>query len=338
MKKSAIRILISSILFFILAAPSYSKGVYILCYHAFLERKDPYSFSMDQFRDQLQRLKSNGFTFVTFEDVTGDRINGNKNILITIDDGNHSVYEAYYSIMKPMGIKPVLGIYPAIINRMKYAMTWEQVKKLSDDGCYIASHGYHHMFLSTKYYTAEPVSFKKEIYLSKKILEEKLNRKIETMLYPFGVNSDIAISEMKNAGYKYGFTIEPRVESLPITNDFQIHRYLMTKPGQKGVIALIMKNAGKNQETANTSAGTTEVADNNNSGAKLSIFNYPERIKKIMTSEVIHTPAVAETDKKQKVKFKPFVHSSGNSSQSKNKSKKISSKTEKKNQRKKKTV
>ena len=349
MKKSTIRILISTLLFFTLAAPSYSKGVYILCYHAFLERKDPYSFTNDQFRDQLRRLKSSGFTFVTYEDIVNDKITGNKNILISIDDGNKSVYQAYYSIMKPMGIKPLLGIYPAIINRMKYAMTWEEVKRLADDGCYIASHGYHHMFLSTKYYNEDPISFKKEIYLSKKILEEKLNRKIDTMLYPFGVNSDIAINEMKNAGYKYGMTIEPKMASLPFNNNFQINRYLMTKPGQKGVIAYITKNAGTVQaektpvtvNTAQYSEQKTEpntVQENTGGGSLTSIISYPERIKKFLTEDIIFTPVKVAVEKPKKVKFKPFVHSSKTSAESKNKSKKISTKTEKKNQRKKKAA
>jgi len=338
-KKSTIRILISALLFFTLAAPSYSKGVYILCYHAFLEKKDPYSFTNDQFRDQLNRLKSSGFTFVTFEDVKNDKITGNKNILISIDDGNKSVYQAYYSIMKPMGIKPLLGIYPAIISRMKYAMNWDEVKNLADDGCYIASHGYHHMFLSTKYYNEDPISFKKEIYLSKKILEEKLNRKIDTMLYPFGVNSDIAISEMKNAGYKYGLTIEPKMTSLPVSDTFQIHRYLMTKPGQKGVIAYITKNAGTAHAENNlnpVNAGQNIDQKNSRGGNMISILSYPERIQKIMTDDRILIPVKSETVKPKKVKFKPFVHTSKNHAVSKNK--KITAGTEKKNHRKKKTV
>ena len=343
MKKNIFRISISTLLFFTLAVPSYSKGVYILCYHAFLERKDPYSFTNDQFRDQLQRLKNSGFTFVSFEDVKNDRITGNKNILISIDDGNHTVYQAYYSIMKPMGIKPLLGIYPAIISRMKYAMTWEQVKELADDGCYIASHGYHHMFLSTKYYNEDQISFKKEIYLSKKILEEKLNRKIDTMIYPFGVNSDIAISELKNAGYTYGMTIEPKGTSLPITDNFQIHRYLMTKPGQKGVIAFITKNAGtvqaENSQSAVQAVQNTTPDNgqkNLNESSKLSFINYPERIKKLITDNILLMPAVKETNKKQNTKFKPFVHSSKTAAGLKNK--KIAAKNEKKNHRKKKAA
>jgi peptidoglycan/xylan/chitin deacetylase (PgdA/CDA1 family) len=340
-KKITFKILISTLLFFIFAAPSYSKGVYILCYHAFLEKKDPYSFSNDQFRDQLNRLKNDGFKFVSFEDVINNRIAGNKNILVSIDDGNKSVYQAYYSIMKPMGIKPLLGIYPAIISRMHYAMTWEEVKKLADEGCYIASHGYHHMFLSEKYYKEDPASFKKEIYLSKKILEEKLNRKIETMVYPFGVNSATAISELKNAGYKYGMTIEPKMASLPINDNFQINRYLMTKPGQKGVIAFISKNA-KNQQADNSqdAVNTVNYADEKNSRGrdKLSIISYPERIKKIMADDIILTPVSLETDKKKNVKFKPFVHTSRKQAGSKKNGKKITAKNEKKNHRKKKPV
>lgn len=336
MNKSVIRILISALLFFTLAAPSYSKGVYILCYHAFLEKKDPYSFSTDQFREQLNKLKSSGFTFVTFEDVVNDRLTGNKNILISIDDGNKSVYQAYFSIMKPMGIKPLLGIYPAIIGRVEYAMNWEQVKKLSDDGCYIASHGYHHMFLSTKYYGEDKASFLKEIYLSKKILEEKLNRKIEAMVYPFGVNSEIAISELQKAGYKYGMTIEPKMTSFPFKDNFQINRYLMTKPGQKGVIAYITKNAGTAQSEvvqASVSISQNSNQKNERTGNMLSIISYPERIKKIMADDLI-IPVKVETDKPKKVKFKPFVHSSKTPVNSRNK--KITAKNEKKNQRKKK--
>lgn len=338
MNKSVIRIFVSALLFFTLAAPSYSKGVYILCYHAFLEKKDPYSFSTDQLREQLNKLKRSGFNFVTFEDVVNDRITGNKNILISIDDGNKSVYQTYYSIMKPMGIKPLLGIYPAIIGRVEYAMNWEQVKKLSDEGCYIASHGYHHMFLSTKYYGEDKASFLKEIYLSKKILEEKLNRKIETMVYPFGVNSEIAISELQKAGYKYGMTIEPRMTSFPFKNNFQINRYLMTKPGQKGVIAYITKNAEIAQnEVIPASVNTVQNSEQKNerTGNMQSVIGYPERIKKIMADDII-IPVKTESEKPKKIKFKPFVHTSKTPAESKNKSKKITAKSEKKNQRKKK--
>lgn len=304
------------------ATPSYSanSGVYVLCYHAFLERKDPYSFSNEQFRDQLQRLKKNGFTFVSFEDVINQRISGTKNILITIDDGNKSVYQAYYSIMKPMGIKPVLGIYPAIIGRVHYAMNWDEVKRLADDGCYIASHGYHHMYLSTKYHNKEPENFKKEIYYSKKVLEEKLGRKIEMMLYPFGVYSDVAIAELKNAGYKYGMSLNQKMSNIPFSDNFDIPRYMLTKPNQKGLIAYFAKNAEAMSSVSGTEtqAVETAAADQNKSGYRVTIKNYPQEIHRMVMNEIIFMPdrkiaANKNNTKKNHVKknlpkFKPYVH------------------------------
>ncbi len=326
------------------AIPSFAErnGVYVLCYHAFLEKKDPYSFSNEQFRDQLQRLKKAGFTFVTFEDMINQRISGTKNILITIDDGNKSVYQAYYTIMKPMGIKPVLGIYPAIIGRMHYAMNWDEVKKLADDGCYIASHGYHHMYLSTKYYEKEPQSFKKEIYLSKKVLEEKLGRKIELMVYPFGVSSDIAISELKNAGYKYGMSLIQKISDIPVSENFLIPRYMLTKPNQKGLIAYFAQNAEKMSTASNTSVRTTEVAavDGGKKNYKVTINNYPQHIHKMVMNDVIFMPdkKIADNknnEKKKKItkqpKFKPFVHKNANNEKIQKNSKKQSSLTPQKN-------
>jgi peptidoglycan/xylan/chitin deacetylase (PgdA/CDA1 family) len=333
MKKYGFILTVMMIVFFTLTVPSYSKNVFILCYHAFLEKKDPYSFTEDQFREQLRKLKNSGYTFVSYEDVINDRINGDKNVLISIDDGNKSVYHAYYSIMKPMGIKPLLGIYPAIISRMHYAMTWEQVKDLSKNGCHIASHGYHHMFLNEKYYKQDPAGFRKEIYYSKKILEEKLNVKIDTMIYPFGVNSDIAINELKNAGYKYGLTIIPKMSYVPVNDSFQIPRFLMTKGSQKGVITRIIKygeNQDNGQQYAVNNTGKNSESDRQKHD-KISVIEYPERIKNFITNDVIIMPAAKEVKKKkQKVRFKPFVHPVKLAEPAK-KNTKVSYKSEKKN-------
>jgi peptidoglycan/xylan/chitin deacetylase (PgdA/CDA1 family) len=312
-----------------------------------LDKKDPYSFTNKQFKEQLDQLKNNGFKFVTFEDIINDRISGSNNILVSIDDGNKSAYQAYFEVLKPMGIKPLLAIYPAIISKTSYAMTWDQLKTLSDEGCYIASHGYHHMFLTEKYYNSDQAGFKKEIYQSKKVLEEKLNRKIETMVYPFGAFSDIAISELKNAGYKYGMTIVAKMQTIPINDNFQINRYLMTKPAQKGIIAKISKQSVNAQISSNEQLPekkevmpdaipepVNSVNPVNNINKK-SIIYYPERIKQIISEGAF---AINQEDIKPKTnnsntntKFKPFVHKSGTAANLK----KGKKETEKKNRKKK---
>jgi len=297
------------------ASPEETKGVYILCYHAIKEKKDPYSLSPATMSEEIKRLKEAGFTFVTFDDVKSGNITGVRNILVTIDDGNESVWDAYRRIMKPNGIKPVLGIYPAIIGRMKYALTWEQLKTLKEEGCYIAAHGYNHMYLSSKYYKENIVQFKKEIYLSKKVLEQRLNMNIDAMIYPFGVFSDEAVMHMKDAGYKYGFSLERHMARIPFTDPFNIPRYMLTKPSQKGTIALIIKKSGESENIASvTGSGKNDkkTIPAPQVKEKVTIKNYPVRLKKLMINDIVFMPesGTDSHEKKRETKSKILLKSS----------------------------
>lgn len=299
------------------AASASNKGVFVLCYHALKEKKDPYSLSPATFKDEIARLKQNGFTFVSFDDVKNDRITGTKNILVTIDDGNESVYNAYYTIMKPNGIKPVLGIYPAIIGKMNYAMTWDQLKKLRDEGCYIAAHGYNHMYLSSKYYVKDLVQFKKEIHLSKKVLEQKLGITIDTMIYPFGVFSPEAITEMKTAGYKYGFSLVQHLADVPLNDPFNIPRYMLTKPNQKGLIAYFIKSGAGEGTVASVTAEDKTKAGNNvqaRERERVTVKNYTHKLKQLVINDIIFMPDAKNTQVKKHKTSKTTLKSSVKSS------------------------
>lgn len=305
------------------AASEQSDGFYVLCYHAIKVKKDPYSLSPDTFKNNIVELQQNGFKFITFNDVKTGNIKGNKNILVTIDDGNESVWDAYYSIMKPAGIKPVLGIYPAVIGKMKYAITWEQLAKLRDEGCYIAAHGYNHMFFSSKYYKENIVQFKKEIYLSKKVLEQKLGVTIDAMVYPFGVHSDESLAMMKDAGYRYGFTLDQKRADIPVADGFHIPRYMMTKPGNKGIIARLIKHADKEGTLVAAVSPDKQVKNSQAVKEKVTIRNYPDRLKKLVINDVVFMPdektaTIKKHQKNTKTALKPVVKSS-KSGETKNK-------------------
>ncbi|MRR14270.1 hypothetical protein EG833_02340, partial [archaeon] len=98
---------ISTVLF--LSGPGHAQAsdqkVFVLCYHSFLGNKFPSDITMDELRTQLDYLKDKGFGFVSYTDLLKGDINGTKNILIVIDDGNHSILQAYRQILKPRGIK-----------------------------------------------------------------------------------------------------------------------------------------------------------------------------------------------------------------------------------------
>jgi len=200
------------IIFSILALTSLEKSetkVYVLLYHTFYGTgKHSTDVSIADLKKHISILKRNKFRFVSFQDIIKGNIRGTKNILFTIDDGNVSGYRAYHSVFKPNDIKPLFAIYPHVINKRRYAMTWKMVNELSNDGCEIAAHGYYHLYVNQKLYRYRKKFFLGEIYKSKNILEKNIKKNINTFVYPYGSRSPVTIRELKKGKYTYAFNIK----------------------------------------------------------------------------------------------------------------------------------
>lgn len=217
--------------------------VHILCYHTFLGKPKVYTdFSIAEFRQQVQTIKSHGYRFVTLQEVLGKSVKGPKNVMLVLDDGNASAYRAYEDVLKPSGIKAVFAIYPGIINKVHYAMKWEQVVALKKDGNDIVSHGYFHEFLNDKLKTARPKDFDKEAVLSKKILESKVGISVVSYVYPFGVVTTSGKTLLKASGYRYAFSLVQKPMLLPIERNadlLDLPRYMVTRQNAKSIIGLL---------------------------------------------------------------------------------------------------
>lgn len=292
------------------AGPSDAR-VYVLCYHAFLDRKDPYSLTEEVFKEQLEALKAGGFNFISMPDIKSKRVKGDKNILVTIDDGNKSTHSTFFNILKPMGIKPVLGIYPAIIGKTDYALTWEQLKELSDEGCYVAAHGYNHLYVSEKAWNESQAQFKREIYLPKKRLQERLGIEVDTFIYPFGVKSPQAIEELQKAGYKYAFTIIPQTTKVPFRHNFEIPRFLITKGNIKSFTAKVTSAPstgaaakGKNTKPSEKNVSKSSLTDTKKVIEKKikEVKTESETIKNFIVNDIVVLPEAIKGDRK---KIKP---------------------------------
>lgn len=220
-------ILASSLL---LSSGGSGDQVHVLAYHAFLRKNNQYCFSLDELQAQCHRLTKEGYRFITFDDFRQGHYQGKKNVLLTVDDGNRSCYAAFYHVLKPMGIYPLLAIYPAVIGKKKYALTWEQLCRLQRDGCAIAAHGYYHLHLNRKLYLRDPVSFRREIMLSQKILQKKLGITVDVFVYPYGGRCRRTIELVHKAGYRYAFTVEPAsVNPGSALDAYQVPRYMLTR-------------------------------------------------------------------------------------------------------------
>jgi len=243
-KGRLMRNLFITVLFFLSLSPLYaSNKVYVLVYHTFMGKKNKYDISLQEFQKQLLDLRSHGFSFISFADIKSGKVSGDKNILITIDDGHRTVLDAYYSVLKPLGIKPLLGINTFIIGKKPYVLTWEELQQLTREGCAIASHGYFHLFINDELYTKNYRYFRLEVFESKKMLEEKLGITVDTFVYPFGVVTDIGKQALSQAGYRYAFTIKWGSVSLPLThNNLELPRYMYQNNWNSIANAIIYKN------------------------------------------------------------------------------------------------
>lgn len=249
------RIILSLIFTACLASSAYAD-VYVLCYHSFLGRKQvAYDFSNEELRSHLKFFSDRGFRFISLKDLQDGRVSGGKNILVTIDDGNHSVYRAYYDVFKPLGIRPLLSIYPNIIGKKEYALNWQQLKQLAGDGCDIASHGYFHLKLNKKLHDENRQYFMQEVVKSKKVLEEKLGTSITSFVYPFGLNTDAGEEALRGAGYNIAFTIVNNPVKFPLSrnqNIMRLPRYMLTRSHYQGSLNHIANIAGRGDRSAVT--------------------------------------------------------------------------------------
>jgi peptidoglycan/xylan/chitin deacetylase (PgdA/CDA1 family) len=147
-----------------------------------------------------------------------------KAICLVFDDGYYDFYTLIFPLLKKYKLKALLGVIPSVTLdncstkaeiRLKPEhnhlfenykdgtfCSYEELKEMQDSGfVQIASHSLTHKNLLEK-----DIDLKSELQLSQSILEEKLNTKIESFIFPFGKYNQDILNETKKY-YKYAFRI-----------------------------------------------------------------------------------------------------------------------------------
>jgi peptidoglycan/xylan/chitin deacetylase (PgdA/CDA1 family) len=196
--------------------PDRNTEFIILDYHTFLGNgASSIDFSLDEFAAQLDLLAASGFRFVRLEDALAGRIEGRNNVVITIDDGHRTIYDAFFKVLKPRGITPFLFVYPAIVeNRVRYALTPEQLKALVKAGCGVGAHGYNHSSLSENSWKHDYVQFNRELELPGPALEKLTGMKPDLYAYPFGIKSERAAAVLPGCGFARAFTADEQLRPI----------------------------------------------------------------------------------------------------------------------------
>ncbi len=194
-------------------------GATVLCYHIVESPQDPrMEISRETFLQQMRYLAMTGYTVVSLRDAydyaVGKKDSLPKNaVVVTIDDGWRSTYTEVFPEMKKRHFPFTVFIYPNIIGQTPYALTWKQVREMSDAGVDIESHSFSHPFLTRrrnaslddKRYAAW---LDHELAESKRTLERATGRAVNFLAYPYGDYDHYLVPSVAHAGYSAALTCD----------------------------------------------------------------------------------------------------------------------------------
>lgn len=198
----------------------------VLLYHHVdkSEAKNPYYVSPEIFESQMKWLNDNGYTVVSYMDFYSAYASTGtlpaKPVVITFDDGKLDQYQNAFPILKKYGFVATFFIPTEQIGTGD-AMTWGQVKELSDAGMEIGSHTLDHPYLSK---TKPARLVKYEIRKSRQVLTMNLDIPIRFFAYPSGAYNKETADIVKNSGYLSAVTTDHGIYHKIGGDPYQIKR------------------------------------------------------------------------------------------------------------------
>lgn len=221
-----------------LGKDSNSVTVPILVYHRLGPVvADSMTVKTSDFAAQLEYLKVNGYTVIPLRRLLAYLAKNappppQRAVVITADDGHESVFTDMLPLIRRYDIPVTLFIYPSAISNARYAMTWQQLREMQDTGLVdIQSHTYWHPNFRKEKIRLEKNDYQKfvamQLVKSKVTLEQKLDKHVDMLAWPFGIYDDELIDAAIKQGYIAGFTLERR-SAERTDNPMALPRYLMT--------------------------------------------------------------------------------------------------------------
>lgn len=161
--------------------------------------------SPEKLKNQLMLIKNLGYNTITIDELN-DYLTSNKNIpeksiVISFDDGYMDNYTYAFPILKELNMKATIFLITSGIDD-GYYLSSDQIEEMASYGIDFESHTVSHKKLDTLTYE-EQLS---ELKNSKITLENLLNKKINTIAYPFGAYNEDTIKAAKEANYTLAFT------------------------------------------------------------------------------------------------------------------------------------
>ncbi|WP_436942150.1 intercellular adhesin biosynthesis polysaccharide N-deacetylase [Staphylococcus xylosus] len=209
----------------------------LLYYSSNSKELKSYSISKSKFENQIKWLKAHDAHFLTEKELIKYKERGNfpkKSVWINFDDMDASIYKNAYPILKKHNV-PATGF--VITNRVGTKnfhnlnlITLDQLNEMKASGFWEFNSHTHDLHSLKKnkslMVSASNIKLENDIKKSNSYLKKHFSNQNYSIAYPYGQISDENITSLKNAGIKYGYTLEDKAIT-PNDNNYYIPRILM---------------------------------------------------------------------------------------------------------------
>lgn len=206
----------------------------ILTYHNFTKDEgSSYSINIIEFEKQMNYLATHNYSVISLSELLKGLRNGQlppKPVVITIDDGFKSTFTLAYPVLKKYNFPATLFIYTDFIEKNSNSLTWGEIKEMTENNLEIGSHTLSHcnllQYKENENYENYLARIKKEIFLSKEILESKIGGKVKFFAYPYGVYSPTIKNLVIQADYE-GILNANSMKNTLNTDPFSLNRQII---------------------------------------------------------------------------------------------------------------
>lgn len=208
--------------------------ILILTYHDFtIEEGSSYDMNIVEFEKQMDYLAAHNYSVISLSELLKGLKGGQlppKPVVITIDDGFKSNYTLAYPVLKKYNFPATLFIYTNFIEKNNGSLTWEEIREMTKNNIEIGSHTLSHCNLlkykKNENYETYLARIRREIFLSKEILESKIGSKVKFFAYPYGVYSPIIKNLVIQAGYE-GIVNANNMNNTLTVDPFSLNRQII---------------------------------------------------------------------------------------------------------------
>jgi peptidoglycan/xylan/chitin deacetylase (PgdA/CDA1 family) len=216
----------------------------ILCYHRFAEYcTSQLCIPVGLFNQQMRYLKENGYRVITMSQLLDflqyRHALPKRSVVITLDDGSRSAYDIAFPILKKYGFAATLFIPTNFVETSKDVITWNQLREMNAEGFEIGSHTLSHCDLTKKKEGENDKAYikriKRELVISKQIIDKKLGQDSVYLAYPFGSYNQKVVGICKRVGYTMAFAVK-RGGNPFFADPFALNRDLILKGNMEAFV------------------------------------------------------------------------------------------------------